>query len=99
MIGRVIVIVSLTLKDAILRATRRCLRELGFTLDHPALEDHEALLEGLWEFREHLGGRLTITFIESIGRPVDVHEIDLPAMRQALSEVRRASMNESSRAG
>ena len=87
------------LDESILRATRRCLTDLGFSLDHPALEDHEALLEGLWEFREHLGGRLTITFIESIGRPVDVHEIDLPAMRQALIEVRRASMNESSRAG
>ena len=87
------------LDESVLRATRRCLVDLGFTLDHPALEDHEALLEGLWEFREHLGGRLTITFIEAVGRPVDVHEIDLPTMRQALVEVRRASVNESSRAG
>ena len=57
------------LDESILRATRRCLTDLGFSLDHPALEDHEALLEGLWEFREHLGGRLTITFIESSDDP------------------------------
>ena len=85
--------------EAILRSTRRCLIDLGFDLDHPALEDHEALLEGLWEFREHLGGRLTITFIEAVGQPLDVHEIDLSTMRQALTEVRRAAVNESSRAG
>lgn len=87
------------LDEGVLRATRRCLIELGFTLDHPALERHEILLEGLREFREHLGGPLTITLIEDVGRPVDVHEIDLALMRRAIDDVRSAAMNESSRAG
>ena len=87
------------LDEGVLRSTRRCLIDLGFTLDHPALKRHEILLEGLREFREHLGGRLTITLIEGIGRPVDVHEIDLAIMRRAIDDVRSAAMNESSRAG
>lgn len=87
------------LDESILRSARRCLIDLGFSLDHPALEHHDLLLEGLREFREHLGGRLTITLIEDLGRPVDVHEIDLGTMRRAIDDVRTAAMNESSRAG
>ena len=87
------------LDESILRSARRCLIDLGFSLDHPALEHHDVLLEGLREFREHLGGRLTITLIEDVGRPVDVHEIDLAVMRRAIDNVRTVAMNESSRAG
>lgn len=87
------------LPEHILRTTRTCLTDLGFNLEHPALDDHEVLLEGLREFREHLGGRLTITLIEDVGRPIDVHEIDLAVMRRAIDDVRNAGMNESSRAG
>jgi 3-dehydroquinate synthase len=54
---------------------------LGFRLWHPALETRiadgtNALLAGLREFQEHLGGELTITLIEDIGRGVEVHEMD-----------------------
>jgi 3-dehydroquinate synthase len=34
------------------------------------------LLEGLREFREHLGGELTITLLSEIGRGIEVHEMD-----------------------
>lgn len=51
------------------------LRRLGLPVHHELLHG-EALLSGVEEFREHLGGRLTITLLEGIGRPVDVHEID-----------------------
>lgn len=34
------------------------------------------LLEGLDEFREHLGGRLTVLLLKSLGEGFDVHEID-----------------------
>ena len=60
-----------------------CLAGLGFALAHEALHDHERLLKGLDEFREHLGGRLTITLLAGIGRAVDVHEIDRKAMADA----------------
>lgn len=49
-----------------------------------AMDDVDALLVGLEEFREHLGGRLTIAMLEAIGRRRDVHEIDHARMRMAI---------------
>ncbi|MEE2719598.1 MAG: 3-dehydroquinate synthase [Planctomycetota bacterium] len=85
--------------EPVLRRTRRCLRDMGFTLSHAVLADHETLLEGLREFREHLGGRLTITLVREAGDPVDLHEIDLVVMRRAIEAIQQAGVNEASRAG
>ena len=57
------------------------LEHLGFRLWHPALEIKTSngipqVLEGLADFREHLGGKLTITLLEAIGRGIDVHKMD-----------------------
>ena len=60
---------------------------MGFPLDHPCLRDTEALFGGLEEFRQHLGGRLTITMLRGVGDPVDVHEIDDDRMREAIRRV------------
>lgn len=65
----------------------RCLSELGFTLDCPQLYDCAALLEGLEEFRQHLGGRLTLTMLSGIGQPVEVHEVNRELLRQAIEIV------------
>jgi 3-dehydroquinate synthase len=65
----------------------RCLRDLGFALDHPAVRDTRHLFEGLEEFRQHLGGRLTLTMLRDVGRPVDVHEIDADSMRTAIKRL------------
>ena len=35
-----------------------------------------AVLEGLQQFREHLGGRLTVTLPDGIGRKIEVHHMD-----------------------
>jgi 3-dehydroquinate synthase len=64
-----------------------CLSDLGFKLDSPHLHDRAALLAGLEEFRQHLGGRLTLTMLAEIGRPVDVHEVDQRLMCQAIETV------------
>lgn len=64
-----------------------CLRNLGLTLDHPALHETAALLSGLEEFRQHLGGRLTLTMIPEIGRKIDVHEVDHSLMLKAIEHV------------
>jgi 3-dehydroquinate synthase len=69
-------------------AVLRCLETIGFELADPALDDAEALMRGLEEFREHLGGQLTITLLRGHGRPVDVHEIDPELMRSAIAAVR-----------
>lgn len=60
----------------------KVLSELGFELFHPQLLDKSGthinpeLIKGLEEFREHLGGELTITMIEKIGEKFDVHEMN-----------------------
>ncbi|MEM6560200.1 MAG: 3-dehydroquinate synthase [Planctomycetota bacterium] len=66
----------------------RCLEALRLPLTHPALARTDELLDGLEEFRQHLGGRLTITLLGGIGRPVDVHEIDPAAMAEAIAALR-----------
>ncbi len=58
--------------------------ELGFDLYDDAMQQVPELLKGIEEFREHLGGQLTVTMLKAIGRPVDVHEIDVQVMREAI---------------
>lgn len=65
----------------------RCLADLGLPLDHPALHETEPLFDGLEEFRQHLGGRLTLTMLRGIGEATEVHEIDYDLMRQAIEHV------------
>lgn len=64
-----------------------CLLGLGLPICDPVLEDSETLRVGLEEFRQHLGGRLTLTMLESIGHPIDVHEVDWPKMQTAIETV------------
>jgi 3-dehydroquinate synthase len=69
------------------------LEHLGFRLWHPALDGRRAdgrleVLDGLREFREHLGGDLTVTLLEDIGRGVEVHEIDEATMLDAIAWLR-----------
>jgi 3-dehydroquinate synthase len=72
----------------------RLLERLGFRLWHPALGaaaegDGARLLAGLRDFREHLGGDLTITLLAAIGRGLEVHEIDEPEMLKAVHWLER----------
>lgn len=61
----------------------RVLERLGFRPWHDRLED-PLVIEGLREFREHLGGELTITLLAGIGRGVEVHEMDLARIAEAI---------------
>jgi len=71
----------------------RCLLNLGLELDHPVLRDTEQLFGGLEEFRQHLGGRLTLTMLPKIGAMIDVHEVDRDKMLQAMEYVSRFQLN------
>lgn len=64
----------------------KVLEDIGFNLCIPLDSDDELeeLLGGIQEFREHLGGELTITLISRIGAKHDVHEIDINMMRNAI---------------
>lgn len=69
------------------------LARLGFPLWHDALDlrDHRRrrrVLEGLGEFREHLGGELTVTLLEAIGRGVEVHAIEAALVDQSIRWLR-----------
>ncbi len=52
------------------------------TPDHP-----KSLFRGLAEFREHLGGQLTIMLLDDIGQPREVHEVDYNVYREAISKL------------
>lgn len=65
----------------------QCMQNLQLPISHSLLSDSESLFEGLEEFRQHLGGRLTITLLKEIGKSIDVHSIDRVAMRDAIEEV------------
>jgi 3-dehydroquinate synthase len=64
-----------------------CLRKMNLLQVHPVLRRTDELFAGLEEFRQHLGGRLTITMLQKVGQPVDIHEIDHERMKQAIEYV------------
>ena len=56
---------------------------------HQRVADQQpAILRGLDEFREHLGGRLTIMLLRAIGVPFDAHEIDKGVMLGSVEVLR-----------
>jgi 3-dehydroquinate synthase len=71
-----------------------CLQRLGFLLYHEKLRQMNELFDGLEEFREHLGGGLTIALLDAIGSQVDVHEIDRDRMMQAINELEECAVSQ-----
>jgi len=65
------------------------LKAVGFSIKIPLrkVDEIEELLKGIEEFREHLGGELTITLLSEIGVKHDVHTIDYDKMREAITLV------------
>ncbi len=69
-------------------------KRLGFHLWHPAMDSRGdrgglLILDGIEEFREHLGGELTITMLRGIGRGEEVNTIDRDHIQQAMAWLRR----------
>ena len=66
---------------------------VGFGLWSDFLDQTDAasgkpvVLAGLEEFREHLGGKLTITLIPEIGRKIEVHQMNESAVLGALDDL------------
>ncbi len=57
--------------------------------DHPGDPAHaRSVLRGLEEFREHLGGRLTLLMLRGIGQPFEVHEVDAGVMIRSIDVLR-----------
>ncbi|PID60107.1 MAG: hypothetical protein CSB44_11445 [Gammaproteobacteria bacterium] len=74
-------------------AVCRLLESLGFKLWHDSLDTpggngRLALLQGLADFREHLGGKLCITLLDDIGRGVEVDAMDHAKIEAAIDWLR-----------
>ena len=72
----------------------RLLVQLGFTLYSSALDERgpsgqRRVVDGLEEFREHLGGRLSIPMIRAPGLRLEVHEMDLLLVDAAIDELKK----------
>lgn len=69
----------------------RLFQKLGFEISHRLMEvekEDSPILLGLQEFREHLGGRLTIMLLSTIGKGEEVYEIDHNLLREASRQVK-----------
>jgi 3-dehydroquinate synthase len=82
------------LSEADWRRILGLLSKLGFSLYAPELGQHLGdrsdpccPLRGLDEFREHLGGKLTVMLLEGIGRGIEVHEIDEARMIASIARL------------
>ncbi len=68
------------------------LEQLGFELfanelNHVDSNGELMVMRGLEEFREHLGGQLTVTLLRGIGQGFEVHEICKPRMVESIQEL------------
>ncbi len=69
------------------------LARLGLPRFHPALGQRDAggrlvVLDGLDEFRQHLGGRLTVLLPVAPGRAVEVHEVGCALVERCIDLLR-----------
>jgi len=69
------------------------IQRLGFELFAPIRQirgpsGRQDMLDGLEEFREHLGGRLTIPMIRAPGERLEVHEMEGPVVKASFEELR-----------
>ncbi|MDP9401700.1 MAG: 3-dehydroquinate synthase [Actinomycetota bacterium] len=81
------------LGEAEWRRVLAVLAALGLSLHTPELalerpDGRPRFLEGLDEFREHLGGRLTVMLLEGIGRGLEVHALSEPTLLRAAALLR-----------
>lgn len=75
----------------------RVLKQLDLTTHHPLLEQRAAdgslvLLDGLEEFREHLGGEMTVLMLRDIGYGEDRNQIDAEVLELCIRELSPAPL-------
>jgi 3-dehydroquinate synthase len=71
------------LAKSVVDRTLRMFQDLQLPIYHELLQT-SAIFEGLEEFRQHLGGRLTLTMLQDVGNMLQVHEVDYAKMKKAI---------------
>jgi len=69
------------------------IQELGLPVWHESLElrdekGRRLVFQGLEEFREHLGGELTVLLLKQLGQGIDIHEIDEEIWDRCVEELK-----------
>lgn len=83
--------VSMRLLDAASGSrVEQVIRAVGLPTWHASLDLVDAagvpeVLQGICDFREHLGGTLSVTMLRGVGQGIEVHDIDTAVMRQAIA--------------
>jgi len=82
--------------DSLVERVFPVLLGLGLGIHHPALDwrderGRRRVLDGLEEFREHLGGELTLLMLQAPGTARNVHHIDIPLLESCMDELRGLS--------
>ncbi len=85
------------LDTATARRVTALIEQIGFETYHSGLlaegkSGDPTILEGLEEFREHLGGELTVTLVPKIGQKIEVHEMDRELILAAMEELRERTL-------
>ena len=70
--------------DLDLRRILTLLEDVGFSLYHTTLRRID-VAKALQEFREHLGGVLSITLLSGIGNKIEAHELDVRLYQECIS--------------
>lgn len=73
-------------------AAVKCLADMGLPTFHQLIHNNSEILLGLEEFRQHLGGILTVTMIKSPGNPINVHSISHDSMNESIEELKSLSL-------
>lgn len=86
------------LQEDALQRILTCLTDLGFDIFHALLSDeaqteiNPLLYKGLEEFREHLGGELTVMLLKGIGVGEEVHHMEKTMLSQAVQYLAKSNV-------
>jgi len=80
-------------REEVAETVLETLQRIGLSVWHPSLDERRPdgrprVLDGLREFREHLGGELTLTMLRDIGESVEIHEVDEALLVHCLDTLR-----------
>jgi 3-dehydroquinate synthase len=81
------------LKFSVVDQVFHVLGELKLNIYHPGLDwldenGKRRVLSGIDEFREHLGGELTVLLLEDIGKGIDIHHLDETLLGECINELK-----------